>query len=59
MDLRSFNVVEAGVEVDGLLVHLVKFDTVVGGELLEQLLHGDGGGGHGCPKDQVNLRVPV
>lgn len=35
MDLYPFNVVEAGVEVADLLVHLVQLDTEVGGEFLE------------------------
>ena len=50
---------EAGVEIDELLVHLIELVTEVGRELLEELLHDGGGGGHGCQKDRIGLRIPV
>ena len=57
-DLSLFNVMDVGVEVDHLMIHLIEFGTEVGGELLEQFLHGGGVEGHRCPKDQCGLRIP-
>jgi hypothetical protein len=59
LDLCLLDVVDAGVEVDDLLAHLIQFGAEAGGELLEQLLHGGGVEDHGCLKDQFGLTIPV
>jgi hypothetical protein len=47
MEVCLLYVVQPGVEIDELLVHLVEVLAEVVGEVLEQLLYGDGGGSHG------------
>jgi hypothetical protein len=59
LDLNLFDVMEAGVKVNDLLINIIKLDMEIGGELLKQLLHGDVGGGHGFPKDLVGIRILV
>jgi hypothetical protein len=46
----------SGVRVD--LVVVVQDQIQFGVEVLE-LLHDGGGGSHGCPKNRIDLRIPV
>lgn len=47
MVLCLLDVLEVGVEVDELLVHLIKLLAKVGGEFPEKLLHDNDNGSHG------------
>jgi hypothetical protein len=46
MEVCLLYVVQPGVEIDELLVHLIDVLAEVVGEVLEQLLYSDGGGSH-------------
>jgi len=56
MDVCMLDIVQAFVEVDELAMHLLEVVAEICGEVLNQLLHGGGGGGvHGSS----GLRIPV
>lgn len=53
MNACLLDVVQTGVEVDELLVHLIEVLAEIVGEVLEQLLDEDGGGSHGSSGLQI------
>ena len=55
MGMSALDSMQTIVEVDELTVHLPKVLAKIGGEVLDQLLHGGGGGVHGLS----GLRIPV